>query len=71
MSGLRQLLIDLGKNADLQQRYEADPEGVMNEYKLSPEEVQAMLAKDVEKLMELSGLDNLHSNGNVQAHDYI
>jgi len=71
MSGLRQLLIDLGKDADLQQRYEADPEGVMKEYKLSSEEVKAMLAKDVEKLKELSGLDSLKSNGNVQAHDYI
>lgn len=71
MSGLRQLLIDLGQDAQLQQRYEENPEGVMKEYGLNAEEIQAMRDKDVEKLKELSGLDSLKSNGIVQAHDYM
>lgn len=70
MSGLRQLLIDLGKDAELRQRYEDSPKEVMNEYKLSSDEIQAMLDKDVDKLMNLSGLDSLKSNGSVQSHDY-
>ena len=70
MSGLTQLLIDLGTDAQLQQQYEADPEGVMKNYNLNQEEIQAMLDKDLDKLRQLSGLENLQSNGHIQAHDY-
>lgn len=70
MAGLKQLLIDLAQDAELQGQYEDTPEKVMHRYKLSDEEIKAMLAKDIETLKRLSGLDELKSNGNVQAHDY-
>jgi len=70
MTGLKQLLIDLAEDAELQNEYESAPETVMQRYQLSDEEVSAMLAKDIEALKELSGLEDLKSNGHVQAHDY-
>ncbi|NEZ04434.1 hypothetical protein G4Y73_09775 [Wenzhouxiangella sp. XN201] len=69
MSKLADLLIDLGKNADLKDAYESDPKEVMARYGLSDEEMQAMLEKDLDKIKKLSGLDNLKSNGNVHAYD--
>lgn len=70
MSGLKQLLIDLAQDAELQEEYESAPEKTMQRYELSDEEIKAMLAKDVEALKRLSGLDKLKSNGHVQAYDY-
>lgn len=70
MTGLKQLLIDLARDAELRDRYQGAPEKTMKQYELSDEEIKAMLAKDVEALKRLSGLDKLKSNGNVQAHDY-
>lgn len=70
MSGLKQLLTDLGQDARLQEEYESAPEKTMQRYKLSDEEIKAMLDKDVETLKRLSGLEKLKSNGNVQAYDY-
>lgn len=69
MSKLAGLLYDLGKNAELQEDYEKDPEGVMQRHGLTAEEIQAMLDKDLDKLKKLSGIDQLKSNGNVQAYD--
>jgi len=68
MSQLKKLLVDLGQDAELAARYEKDPEQVMGEYGLTGEEMSAMLDRDLDKLKKLSGLDNLKSNGNVQAH---
>jgi len=70
MSGLRQLLIDLGKDAELRDAYQEGPEKVMQQYECTDEEVKAMLAKDVAALKRLSGLENLKSNHNIQAYDY-
>lgn len=69
MSNLRELLIELGKSPQLQDEYETDPEGLMRRYRLAPDEIQAMLDKDVERLKKLSGLDNLKSNGNIHPYD--
>jgi hypothetical protein len=69
MSKLADLLVDLGKNADLQDEYARDPKAVMSRYGLADEEMKAMLDKDVDKLKKLSGLDSLKANGNVQAYD--
>jgi hypothetical protein len=69
MSRLAELLNDLGQKADVQKAYTENPETVMNEYGLSKDEIGAMLAKDVEKLKQLSGLENLKANGSVSAHD--
>jgi hypothetical protein len=67
MSKLAELLRRLGSEADLHDEYLADPKGVMERHGLSDEEVQAMLAKDVERLKELSGIDTLKSNGTINA----
>lgn len=69
MSKLKDLLIDLGKDAGLQEDYEKDPRGVMGRYGLTEEETQAMLDKDLDRLKKLSGLDNLKSNGNIHPYD--
>lgn len=69
MSGLRQLLVDLGKSATVHDEYVANPEAVMARYKLSEKEVDAMLAKDLEEVKRLSGMDNLKTNSTVSAYD--
>lgn len=69
MSTLADLLVDLGKNADLKDEYENSPKEVMARYGLTDEEMQAMLEKDLDKIKKLSGLDSLKSNGNVHAYD--
>ncbi|AKS42900.1 hypothetical protein [Wenzhouxiangella marina] len=68
-SRLAELLKELGQNAELHDEYVKDPEGVMQRYDMSKEEIKAMLDKDVKKLEELSGLDGLKANGIVRAHD--
>ncbi|HMB38756.1 MAG TPA: hypothetical protein VKO85_06730 [Wenzhouxiangellaceae bacterium] len=70
MTELKQLLIDLAKDPELQDQYEAAPKETMQRYKLSEEEIKAMLDKDIETVKRLSGLDELKSNGHIQAHDY-
>lgn len=69
MSGLRQLLVELGKSATLHDEYVAKPEAVMKRYNLTDEEIEAMLAKDLEKIKRLSGMENLKSNSTVSAYD--
>lgn len=69
MSRLRELLVDLGKDAAVHDAYLADPKGVMARYELSDEEVEAMLAKDLEAVKRLSGMDQLESNGVINAHE--
>lgn len=69
MSRLTDLLYELGQYGDLYEEYMKDPEGVMQRYELSREEVDAMLAKDVDKLKRISGLEKLKSNDTVHAHD--
>jgi len=70
MSGLKQLLIDLAEDAELQQAYENEPRETMQRYALSEEKTKAMLDKDLDKLKRLSGLDHRKSTGNIQAQDY-
>lgn len=70
MSELKQLLIDLGKDADLKDEYVKNPKTVMERYKCTAEEVKAMIEKDVESLKRMSGLDKLKANHGVKAYDY-
>ncbi len=69
MSGLRELLVDLGRDAVLHDAYVADPEAVMRDYALSPTEMSAMLAKDLAAVKLLSGMDNLKTNSTIKAYD--
>lgn len=70
MSALKQLLIDLGKDADLMEKYVDEPRAVMAGYGCTEAEIEAMLEKDVESLKRLTGLDNLKANHTVKAYDY-
>jgi hypothetical protein len=69
MSKLRQLLVDLGKDASVHDAYVADPKKVMADYGLTAEEVDAMLSKDLDAVKRLSGMDNLKTNSTVSAHE--
>jgi hypothetical protein len=69
MSRLRELLVNLGKDAALHDAYVADPNAVMAEYELSAEEMAAMLAKDLDAVKQLSGMDNLKTNSSIKAYD--
>ncbi len=69
MTKLGQLLVDLGKDAKVHDAYVADPKKVMADYGLTDEEIEAMLAKDLDAVRRLSGIDELESNGVVSAHE--
>jgi hypothetical protein len=69
MSRLRELLVDLGRNAKLHDAYVTDPKAVMRDYALTTEEVAAMLAKDLDAVKRLSGMDNLKTNSTIRAYD--
>lgn len=69
MSELTRLLKQLGEDSSLHDEYVADPRGVMKERGLNEEEIRAMLDKDLDKLRELSGLEELKSNSTVSACD--
>lgn len=69
MSRLRELLVNLGKDATLHDAYVTDPKKVMTEYGLSAKEVDAMLAKDLDAVKRLSGMDNLKTNSTIKAYD--
>lgn len=59
MSGLIDLLKDLGSDAALEQRYIDDKEAVMAQYDLSNEEKDALRTVNIGRLRTLSGLDDL------------
>jgi len=70
MGKLKDLLLDLGRDAALERRYRDDREAVMGEYELTEEEKQALLDEDLDKLRALSGLKELHlTHGSVNAAD--
>ena len=68
MSKLTELLHALAEEAELHDEYVANPQIVLDRYELSETEKQAMIDKDVKKLKELSGLDNLKSNSTVKCY---
>ncbi|GAB4173790.1 MAG: hypothetical protein Kow0020_09150 [Wenzhouxiangellaceae bacterium] len=68
MSRLKELLEELGKHGDLFDAYVKDPHSVLEKYQCTDEEKKAMLAKDVEKLKKLTGMENLVSNDTVKAY---
>ena len=69
MSRLPELLKDLAADAEIHEAYLKDPHAVMDKYDCTEEEKKAMLAKDVDTLKRLTGMDNLKTNGTVSAHD--
>lgn len=70
MQELKQLLKDLGSDAELAAEYEKDAEAVMQRRGLSREARDAMKAKDVDAVRRLSGLREVHlTNSTIHAHD--
>lgn len=69
MSELTRLLKALGRDSKLHDDYVANPEGIMKEHGLDEKEIRAMLDKDLDKLRELSGLEELKSNSTVSVCD--
>ena len=69
MSRLRELLGNLGKDTTLHDAYVANPKAVMADYGLSDEEVDAMVAMNLEAVKRLSGMDNLKTNSTIKAYD--
>ncbi len=69
MSRLTELLKELGKHADVYESYNKDPNSVMDKYGCTDEEKKAMLAKDVETLKRITGMDNLVRNQSVSAYE--
>lgn len=59
MSGLVNLLKDLGSDAALEQRYIDDRDAVMQQYGLTDEEKDALRTANVGRLRTLSGLDDI------------
>lgn len=60
MSELVRLLKDLGQDARLAEAYEKDPDAVLKQYDLSDAEVEALKSGDLDKIREVSGLDEVH-----------
>ncbi|ASJ97442.1 hypothetical protein [Shewanella marisflavi] len=55
MSKLSDFFQKLGSDAALLEAYKADPEGVMQNYGLSDEEIAAVMSGDKEQIDSLSG----------------
>ncbi|MCL1040789.1 hypothetical protein ACNPKB_10865 [Shewanella marisflavi] len=55
MSKLSDFFQKLGSDAALLEAYKADPEGVMQDYGLSDEEIAAVMSGDKEQIDSLSG----------------
>jgi hypothetical protein len=70
MEALKQLLKDLGSDAELAAEYEKDPDGVMKKRGIPDEAREAMIRKDLDAIRRLSGLDEVHlTNSSVHSHD--
>ena len=61
MSNLTDFFTQLGQDAKLMEAYKQDPEAVMRAHGLSDDEINAVMAGDMEKLKALSGEENYQS----------
>ena len=69
MDNLTKLLVDLGRDAELEARYRSDRDDVIAEYGLSDEAAEALKKGDLDALRKLSGLDELRlTNSTVKAY---
>jgi len=72
MSKLLDLMKQLGRDAALADRYDKDPEGVMQEAGLNDEEKQALRTRDLPAIKRLTGLSETNmsiTQSNVRAYD--
>ena len=69
MENLKQLLNDLAEDAALEKRYASEREAIFKEYELSEDAAAAMRNEDVDRVRELSGLDNAQlTNHTIKAY---
>lgn len=69
MDNLKNLLFDLGADAELAKRFERDPDSVFADYAIDDEAVRAIGDGDLDTLRALSGLEELHlTNSTVKAY---
>lgn len=70
MAKLNDLLIDLGRDADLAAAYEKNPNSVLSDYELTETERQALLAGDLDAVQKASDLKALSlTNTTIKSHD--
>ncbi|MEA5445394.1 hypothetical protein VCB98_06140 [Gammaproteobacteria bacterium AB-CW1] len=70
MSKLADLIHRLGEDAELESRYEKDPEAVMAEFELSEEEKKALAAGDLDEIRRLTGLSNIEKTSRAIIRSY-
>lgn len=70
MAGLRELLQQIGENADLEEELRNHPEAVMERYGLSEAEKQALRDRDEARLRELSGIRDFRLSNGKPIKDY-
>lgn len=69
MSRLTDLLKDLGADAELEQAFQRDPEGVMDRYEIDEATRTALRREDVNELSRVTGLSDISlSNGTVKGY---
>jgi len=70
VENLKKLLLDLGQDAELTSEYEKNPDDVIARYKLDDEAAKALKSVDLDKLRELSGLEDLRTtHSTVQSYE--
>lgn len=60
MSKLVDLIESIGRDADLKEAYEKDPDAVMARFDLNEEEQKALREGDLDAIKRLTGLTNIH-----------
>ncbi|NKI34986.1 hypothetical protein HFP89_07395 [Wenzhouxiangella sp. XN79A] len=60
MGKLKNLLFDLGADAELARNFETDPDAVLAKYSIDEKAAEAIKAGDLDALRRFSGLDELH-----------
>lgn len=60
MSKLVDLIESIGRDADLKDEYEKDPDTVMARFDLNEEEKKALQDGDLDAIKRLTGLTNIH-----------
>lgn len=59
MSNLIDLIESIGRDADLKEEYEKDPDAVMTRFDLNDEEQKALRDGDLDAISRLTGLTNI------------
>lgn len=70
MSKLVDLIESIGRDADLMEAYEKDPDAVMARFDLNEEEKKALRDGDLDAIKRLTGLTNIRlTNSNISTYE--